>query len=189
MHYEAMQHPKLLQQRHHHQNGKTQNVNTSGPGGFTPLMLAVTQRHSGTSFNYSRSSSESSGDVAENSALIASSSSSKSKGTKFTNGTSSSSSSDQNEVDRASRAGSSQPPNTVASLLAAKADVNAVNDFGQTALHLAASCGRGDYVKQLLEANADPNRQDNWGQSSLHVAIGASAEGAFTVCNKHLLSW
>jgi len=70
---------------------------------------------------------------------------------------------------------------SVGALIDAHADLNATNDFGQTALHLAAGCSRGDYVEMLLEAGANPNLQDNWGQSSLQAAIGAAAEGAFMV--------
>ena len=75
------------------------------------------------------------------------------------------------------------PPieSSVTALLKANVDLNASNDFGQTALHLAAACSRADYVEQLLEAGANPNIGDNWGQSPLQVAIGAGAEGSFMV--------
>ena len=69
----------------------------------------------------------------------------------------------------------------MATLLKSNVDLNATNDFGQTALHLAAACSRADYVEQLLEAGANPNVGDNWGQSALQVAIGAGAEGSFMV--------
>ena len=75
------------------------------------------------------------------------------------------------------------PPieSSVTALLKANVDPNATNDFGQTALHLAAVSSRADYVEQLLEAGANPNIGDNWGQSPLEVAIGAGAEGPFMV--------
>ena len=61
-------------------------------------------------------------------------------------------------------------------------DVNSCNDGGQTALHLAAACSRGDYVQQLIKAGANPNVQDKEGHTPLQVAIAACAEGTFTVC-------
>lgn len=73
----------------------------------------------------------------------------------------------------------------VAALITAETNVNLSNDQGRTALHLAASQGRGDYVQVLLAAKADPNVQDMWGQSPLHVAIGAGTEGAFKVLLDH----
>ena len=60
-------------------------------------------------------------------------------------------------------------------------NLNITNDQGQTALHISAKHGRGDYVQQLLRVNADPNIQDNGGLTPLHVAIGAAADGAFEV--------
>ena len=73
------------------------------------------------------------------------------------------------------------PPPPSSALLDVGVNVDAVNDFNQTALHLASACARGDYVEQLLEAGANPNLQDNWGQTPLQAAIGAAAEGAFMV--------
>ena len=78
---------------------------------------------------------------------------------------------------------------TVDVLLSTRVKLDATNYYGRTALHLAAVCGRGDYVKKLLAAGANPNAKDNWGQSALHAAIGgaigaaigAAAEGAFQV--------
>ena len=70
---------------------------------------------------------------------------------------------------------------SVDALLSARVKLDATNDYGRTALHLAAVCARGDYVSKLLSAGANPNIQDNWGQSSLHAAIRAAAEGAFMV--------
>ena len=62
-----------------------------------------------------------------------------------------------------------------------RANVNITNDYGQTALHLAAKHGREDYIHILVSAKADPNIQDVWGQTALHVAIGAATPGAFKV--------
>ena len=70
---------------------------------------------------------------------------------------------------------------SVDALLSARVKLDITNDYGRTALHLAAVCARGDYVKKLLATGANPNIQDNWGQSSLHAAIGAAVEGAFHV--------
>lgn len=64
-------------------------------------------------------------------------------------------------------------------------DVNSCNDYGQTALHLAAACSRGDHVQQLLKAGANPNVQDKEGHTPLQVAIGACAEGTFTILVNH----
>ena len=76
----------------------------------------------------------------------------------------------------------SSPLNSsVDALLSARVKLDATNDYGRTALHLAAVCARGDFVSKLLAAGANPNVKDNWGQSPLHAAIGAAAEGAFKV--------
>lgn len=138
-------------------NGSNLGVDTPGPGGFTPLMLVVMRRTGMSSMNYqSRSSSESSSD--DQTALIPTSS-------------------------RVTPRHMLVPPvdSTVCALIEAKANLDAVNDYNQTALHLAAACSRPEYVDQLIESGANPNIQDNWGQSPLHAAIGAGAEGAFMV--------
>lgn len=151
---------KLVEQ-YRHQNGRSLNIDTPGPGGFTPLMLVVMRRPGiSSSLNYqSRSSSESSSD-------------------------------DQTALLPTGAAVSHMTPrhlmvapvdSTVQALIEAKANLDAVNDYGQTALHLAASCSRPEYVDLLMEAGANPNIQDNWGQSPLHAAIGAGAEGSFMV--------
>ena len=47
----------------------------------------------------------------------------------------------------------SSPLNSaVDALLTARVKLDATNDYGRTALHLAAVCARGDYVKKLLSA-------------------------------------
>jgi len=61
-------------------------------------------------------------------------------------------------------------PEVVAALLHAGADVNAVNDDGRTALHLAAGSDRPDIVRVLLRAGADPNRGGS--PSALIMAAG-----------------
>ena len=51
------------------------------------------------------------------------------------------------------------------------ADVNAVNNKGQTALFIACSDGQENFVKILLDAGTDPNITDKSKDSSLHSAI------------------
>ncbi len=157
---------KLVQQ-YKRANGSTLNIDTPGPGGFTPLMLVVMRRPGTISrLNYqSRSSSESSSD--DQTALIP---------TAAHRGTPCHSHMMLPPVD-----------STVSALLEAKANLDATNDYNQTALHLAASCSRPEYVDQLVEAGANPNIQDNWGQTPLHAAIGAGAEGAFMVRHAHIV--
>lgn len=152
---------KLVQQ-YRRVNGCNLNIDAPGPGGFTPLMLVVMRRPGTVSINYqSRSSSESSSD--DQTALIpAAAAAAASRGT-------------PRHVMMAA------VDSTVSALIEAKATLDCVNDYGQTALHLAAACSRPEYVDLLVEAGANPNTQDNWGQSPLHAAIGAGAEGSFMV--------
>ena len=142
LHYSAVRNPQIMRQlleRCCGEDGKKWDVNTPGPGGYTPLMLAITQKNT----------------PSEN----------------FSGPSRSSSSSD-----------SSSPLNCpVDALFVAQVHLDTTNDYGRTALHLAAVCARGDYVKKLLSVGANPNVQDNWGQSPLHASIGAAAEGAFHV--------
>ena len=175
LHYIAVQNPEAMRQllEKCRSDGKKWDFNTPGPGGYTPLMLAVTQKSASCeSFNAtsrSSSSSDSSGDVSEQNTLL-------------------SPLSKNNQLvpwsDTSSPYGSapSSPLNcSVDALLSAGVKLDSKNDYGRTALHLAAVCARGDYVKKLIATGANPNIQDNWGQSSLHAAIGAAAEGAFHV--------
>ena len=60
---------------------------------------------------------------------------------------------------------------TVQSMIDHGADVNAVNNRGQTALWFACADGQEGFVKILLDAGADPNITDNLKDSSLHSAI------------------
>lgn len=50
------------------------------------------------------------------------------------------------------------------------ANVDAVNEQGLTALHLAARHGRHSIAGDILGAGADVHRQDNNGRTALHVA-------------------
>ena len=177
LHYSAVRNPEVMRElleKCRREDSKKCDMNTPGPGGYTPLMLAVTQK-TPDSFplpSRSSSSSDSSGEHSERNGLLLFSPNAKNTQLVPHSDTSSPSSS--------SFPGS--PFNcSVDVLLSARVRLDATNDYGRTALHLAAVCARGDYVKKLLAAGANPNVQDNWGQSALHAAIGAAAEGAFQV--------
>ena len=58
----------------------------------------------------------------------------------------------------------------VKALIEAGADLNAKENDGWTALHLAACNGKLDCVKALIEAGADLNAKDNDGWTALHLA-------------------
>jgi uncharacterized protein len=58
----------------------------------------------------------------------------------------------------------------VKSLIAAKADVNAKDEYGLTALILASMRGRVDVVRALLAAKADVNTKSNTGGTALMAA-------------------
>ena len=60
-------------------------------------------------------------------------------------------------------------------------DVNATNDEGMTALHLAAANNRPEYANILLRFGADPNQQDNAGRSPLMAAVEANPRYAAMV--------
>ena len=175
LHYSAVRNPEIMRgllEKCRGDDSKKWDVNTPGPGGYTPLMLAVTQKSS-DSFplpSRSSSSSESSGEHTEHNGLLFSP---MTKAMQFVP-----------HSDTSSPSGSftGSPFNcSVDVLLSTRVKLDATNDYGRTGLHLAAVCARGDYVKKLLAAGANPNVQDNWGQSALHAAIGAAAEGAFQV--------
>jgi ankyrin repeat protein len=68
----------------------------------------------------------------------------------------------------------------VQKLIQSGVDLNATDDYGNTALHFA----RYDCMMELLKAKADPNIVNRWGQTPLHLAIKA---GSFD-CVKALLS-
>ena len=175
LHYSAVRNPEIMRgllEKCRRDDSK----NTPGPGGYTPLMLAVTQK-SPDGFplpSRSSSSSDSSGEHSEHNGLLLSPMTEAIQLVPHSD-TSSPSSSLQGSPFNCS----------VDVLLSTRVKLDTANDYGRTALHLAAVCGRGDYVKTLLAAGANPNVQDNWGQSPLHAAIGAAiggaAEGAFQV--------
>ena len=186
LHATVVNNPNQVRQLLHRHRGQPLDVDRQGPGGYTALMLAVTRRSGAGSCESvgttSRTNSESSGDVAEFSALMGHKARLLSGGAKGGSYNRYSSGSEGDSPRLGGGASSASPAHSptgaaVTALIDAGAKLDVVNDFGQTALHLAASCSRGDYVKQLLEASANPNAQDNWGQSALHVAIGASADG------------
>nr|6MWQ_A Chain A, DARPin, Muscle-type aldolase chimeric fusion [synthetic construct]6MWQ_B Chain B, DARPin, Muscle-type aldolase chimeric fusion [synthetic construct]6MWQ_C Chain C, DARPin, Muscle-type aldolase chimeric fusion [synthetic construct]6MWQ_D Chain D, DARPin, Muscle-type aldolase chimeric fusion [synthetic construct] len=58
-------------------------------------------------------------------------------------------------------------------LMANGADVNALDRFGLTPLHLAAQRGHLEIVEVLLKCGADVNAADLWGQTPLHLAATA----------------
>ena len=153
-------------------NGSVVDINSQGPGGFTPLMVAIVAekgpwRIRSYSGHAVRSDSSSGSEHSEHDFLLSSSSHS----------------SPHLAMRRMGKR--EMPESRVAALITPETDVNLTNDQGQTALHLAVFHSRGDYVQVLLAAKADPNVQDIWGQSPLHVAIGAAAEGPFKVLLDH----
>ena len=184
LHYSAVRNPETMRQvletYKSETGGPKSDLNTPGPGGYTPLMLAVTQPSGGAGGplgarslrepSRSSSSSESSGETNEQNTLLSPTSQPGGVWSDSTSPALSAAANTQSLLDC-----------SVESLLTSRVKIDATNDYGRTALHLAAVCARGDYIKKLLAAGANPNIQDNWGQSPLHAAIGASAEGAFHV--------
>jgi len=55
--------------------------------------------------------------------------------------------------------------------LASKADVNAKNSDGNTALHIAAIYGYKDMAEFLLASKADVNGKNNKGETPLRLAL------------------
>ena len=51
------------------------------------------------------------------------------------------------------------------------ADIDAINDFGATSLHISVNHGRLDIVKRLIEEGSELNLRDNDGQTPLHMLI------------------
>ncbi|MDX1499662.1 MAG: ankyrin repeat domain-containing protein [Woeseiaceae bacterium] len=62
----------------------------------------------------------------------------------------------------------------VEAILAMGADIEAKNEDGQTALHMAAFTGSDPIVKLLAERGADVNVTDNYGQTPWSMASGIS---------------
>ena len=60
---------------------------------------------------------------------------------------------------------------TVQAIIDHGADVNAVNNRGQTALWFACIDGQDSFVKILIDTGADPRILDKYGDSCLHAAI------------------
>ena len=179
LHYEALRNPKLVQElvTNHRHHTKSPDVNAKGPGGYTPLMLAVMSKRiemgGGACGTSSRSNSESSGDH-DSSILL--------NGIHYKKAVVESHSNCSSDVSGGVLPNFDPMDCTVGVLLGTPGvDVNSCNDYGQTALHLAAACSRGDYIQQLLKGGANPNVQDKEGRTPLQVAIGACAEGTFTV--------
>lgn len=57
------------------------------------------------------------------------------------------------------------------------ADINAVNETGQTALHLAVTARSDDFIKFLTERGARVDIKDKQGRTPLDVASGAGGRG------------
>ena len=55
-------------------------------------------------------------------------------------------------------------------LIDAKADVNAVDDEGNTALMIACVNNRSLFVRRLIKAKADVNMKDDEGNTALSIA-------------------
>ena len=58
----------------------------------------------------------------------------------------------------------------IRALLRARADVQATDKFGGTALHRAAERGDGEVADLLAKAKADVNARDSFGRCPLHLA-------------------
>jgi ankyrin repeat protein len=61
--------------------------------------------------------------------------------------------------------------------LDAGADVNAVNDAGQSALHLAAASRDDGFVRLLAERGANMQLKDRQGRTALDIALGVGGRG------------
>ncbi|MBC6415885.1 MAG: ankyrin repeat domain-containing protein [Bdellovibrionales bacterium] len=55
-------------------------------------------------------------------------------------------------------------------------EVNAKNNYGETALHLATKYGNEEIAELLLKNKADVNATDNRGKTALHHAFGYGIE-------------
>lgn len=70
---------------------------------------------------------------------------------------------------------------TVARLLAAGHDANAVDPYGLSALNYAANSGSVTSLKALLASGAKVNYADPWGMTSLHAALKEGHDEAATL--------
>jgi ankyrin repeat protein len=64
-------------------------------------------------------------------------------------------------------------PGLAGALIAAGADVNAVQQDGVTPLQEAAASGRADLVQLLLDSGADPSARDGQGRTAIDFARAA----------------
>lgn len=146
-----------------------EQVNAKGPGGFTPLMVAIMSEEKELTMRRKlratpvRSDSSSGSEPSEHELLV-------SRSPKL-----------QHPINGGIHPSHYRNTSYIAAFIFRHADINMVNDYGQTALHLAAKQGRDDYISQLIHFKADPNVQDIWGHTPLHVSIGAATDRAFKV--------
>ena len=151
-------------------------LDSQGPGGFTPLMIAIVSQEKKNRHKLipvPSDSSSSSSDQNERDILMTTCA------PPYSHGGPVDGMMMQGHIPHHHHHLSHYSP--VGIFLGHQANVNIGNDYGQTALHLAAKHGRDDYVHMLLAAKADPNLQDIWGQTALHVSIGAATDRAFKV--------
>jgi ankyrin repeat protein len=66
---------------------------------------------------------------------------------------------------------STQMQGSKAQEIIAGGDVNAINDYGITALHYAAGTGDIELVQELIRLGADVNARDRDGMTPLHYAM------------------
>ena len=78
----------------------------------------------------------------------------------------------------ASASGDRTPATAVASLLDAGADLNAVNDAGETALHTAAQTGNVAMIRLFAQRGAKLDAQNKAGFTPLDLAMGKGAPPA-----------
>ena len=149
-------------------NSSLSDINSQGPAGLTPLMVAIMSED-----KYHRNRLHPNGSVRSES----------------------SSGSDYSEYDHMIMSQSPKLQRMFSTIVHSKpfeskvpalihaphSNVNVINDHGETALHLAVKHNREEYVHYLLIAKADPNVQDKWGKTPLHVAIGAVNDRAVQV--------
>jgi hypothetical protein len=155
-----------------------EEINAQGPGGFTPLMIAIISEDKEINRRHKlratpvRSDSSSGSEPSEQEMLLIS------RSPKFLHPLNTGGDIGHMYHHHHSRS-------LISAFAAVRADVNITNDYGQSALHLAAKHGRDDLISQLLCVKADPNLPDKWGQTPLHVSIGAATDRAFKVPHTH----